>query len=274
MKTKTLIAILVGFLIISFVAVGLSLAENDKAKEKPNGAGEKAKAPELEKIEFIHWKKGFGKPTCNNNGICEPELGEKGNCPDCKNGGEEPPTTCYEFMGQYGKRYLKWSGLPVTYVINPSGSGLEPGVVATAITTGAEEWDSWTPSELFNDELSIGDVRYRVQDYINAISFEDYYSDPGIIGACTVWYNPATKEIVEFDIVFETNYTWAIGANETEMDVQNIVTHEFGHAVGLADVYDEGCSEMTMYGYSIEGETKKRTLEDPDVTGLLILYPE
>jgi hypothetical protein len=48
MRTKVLIAILVGFLVISVVAVGL-LVGNDKAKEKPNGPGEKAKAQNLKK---------------------------------------------------------------------------------------------------------------------------------------------------------------------------------------------------------------------------------
>lgn len=250
MRTKVLIAILVGFLVISVVAVGL-LVGNDKAKEKPNGPGEKAKAQNLKKIEFIHWKKGFGKPTCNNNGICEPELGEKGNCPDCKNGGEEPPTKCYAFMGQYGKRYLKWSELPITYVINPTNSGLDD--VTTAISAGAEHWDSYAGTELFNDTyIEDESVSYRVQDYTNAISFENYYSDPGIIGACTVWYNPATKEIVEFDIVFETDYTWGYAGPTNEddlgntdiMDLQNIATHELGHGLGLSDVYN--CSEVTM----------------------------
>jgi len=114
---------------------------------------------------------------------------------------------------------------------------------------------------------------------VNGISFGNYYSDPFIIAACTVWYSPATKAIVEFDIIFETDYNWGYAGptSETElgdtnlMDLQNIATHELGHAVGLADVY-EGCPEVTMYGISEEGETKKRTLEGPDVTGILILY--
>jgi len=277
MKTKILIGILVSFLVISVVAVTTSIAANDKAKEEPKGPGDNAKAPDLEKIEFIHWKKGFGKPPCNNNGICEPELGEKGNCPDCKNGGgEEPPTTCYAFMGKYGKRYLKWGDgdLPVICTINPSNPyGLTEAFVTGAISAGADEWDWFTTTELLSEETGPG-TAYRNQNYVNGISFGNYYSDPGIIGACTVWYSPATKQIVEFDIIFETDFEWGdADAYPSVMDLQNIATHELGHALGLADVY-EGCPEVTMYGYSGEGETKKRTLEEPDVTGILILYPE
>jgi len=57
------------------------------------------------------------------------------------------------------------------------------------------------------------------------------------------------------------------------MDLQNIATHEFGHGVGLNDVYQTDCSLVTMYGYSDYGETQKRTLEPPDINGLLTLYP-
>jgi len=281
MKTKILIGILVSFLVISVVAVTTSIAANDKAKEEPKGPGDNAKAPDLEKIEFIHWKKGFAKPPCDNDGKCEPELGENPSCGDCKNGEEEPPeptTTCYAFMGKYGKRYLKWpaKNLPVTYVINPSNlDGLSESFVTGAISAGAEEWDYYAGPVLFGGYAVDSTVAYRVQDYTNAICFDDYYSDPDIIGACTVWYNPATKQIVEFDIVFETDYPWGDATNlntPNVMDLQNIATHELGHAVGLADVYEDACSEVTMYGYSVEGETKKSTLEEPDVTGILILY--
>ncbi len=56
------------------------------------------------------------------------------------------------------------------------------------------------------------------------------------------------------------------------MDWQNIATHETGHGLGLADVYQNACNQVTMYGYSTEGETIKRDLATPDITGLQKLY--
>lgn len=274
MKTKTMQISLIGLFLISSIA-NSSLAANDRSKGKSEAPGEKAKAPALEKIEFIHYKKDTGKakPPCNHDGICDPD--ENPSCPDCKGGEEDPTdptTTCYAFMGQYGKKYLKWRELPVPYVINPTdGPGLD--FIGDAISAGALAWDfAAAPLTLFSLE-GLSEATYNVQDNVNAVCFQNYYTDTDIIGACMVWYNPATKAIVEFDIVFETNYVWGDATIDSSvMDLQNIATHELGHAIGLADIYDEACSEVTMYGYSGNGETKKRILEESDITGVQTLY--
>ena len=62
------------------------------------------------------------------------------------------------------------------------------------------------------------------------------------------------------------------GEKDRAFDIQNIATHEFGHPVGLDDLYDEIYSELTMYGYSSKGETKKCSLEEGDVLGAQSLY--
>ena len=56
-------------------------------------------------------------------------------------------------------------------------------------------------------------------------------------------------------------------------DVQNIATHEFGHWVGLEDLYDEADGDLTMYGFSAGGEIKKRSLGTGDITGKNELAP-
>ncbi|KKK59217.1 hypothetical protein LCGC14_3036600 [marine sediment metagenome] len=55
------------------------------------------------------------------------------------------------------------------------------------------------------------------------------------------------------------------------MDYQNIATHEFGHSLGLGHP-ENTCTEETMYAYASNGETKKRTLEAGDITGVNKLY--
>ena len=105
-------------------------------------------------------------------------------------------------------------------------------------------------------------------------------SYPGAIAVTIVWGYfggpPSTRKIIEFDMIFDqVDFAWGIcedGSNADFMDIQNIATHELGHAVGLDDLYETACAEVTMYGYSTEGEIKKRDIEADDITGLQSLY--
>ena len=84
---------------------------------------------------------------------------------------------------------------------------------------------------------------------------------------------------LDFDMIMNSLHKWGIDPDDEgsltirEYDVQNIVTHEVGHVVGLADLYDETNSELTMYGYGRKGETKKISLEIGDILGCQELYP-
>ncbi|MEM5874456.1 MAG: matrixin family metalloprotease [Candidatus Aenigmatarchaeota archaeon] len=202
----------------------------------------------LEKIEFIHWKKGAVKGQAKS-----------------------PSNTCYKFLTP---TKVRWKILPVNYVINPiNPQGLSTDFIGQAILTSAETWDTVTSKELTSNTYEIDyTASYGVQDYKNSIVFGNYPTE-NVIAVTTVWYIPSTKEVVEFDMMFDTDWVWGDATfDPTVMDLQNIATHEFGHAFGLGDVYSSSCTEVTMYGYSDYGETKKRTLELPDITGLQILY--
>jgi len=226
--------------LILLIPVVLAIPEKSRAKEP------------LEKIEFIHYKKDFAKPDFAK---------------------APKPPACYKFLTP---TKIRWTVLPVNYVINPTNpQNLSESFVCSAVTTSAETWDTATSKELFTDYITCSidyTATYGVQDYQNAITFGNYPTE-GVIAVTTVWYNPATKAIVEFDVMFDTDWTWGDATvTSTVMDLQNIATHELGHGVGLTDVYDSVCSAVTMFGYSDYGETIKRTLETPDVTGLQILY--
>jgi len=235
------LGILVGIVVLALSGVVVAIS---------NQGAEKAKAPDLEKIEFIHWKKDFAKPE----------------------GAKVPkPPSCYKFLTP---TKVKWTVLPANYVINPTNPQyLGEDFIKSAVFNSAETWDAATSKELMDDTYTIDyTATYGVQDYENAITFGNYPT-AGVIAVTTVWYNPATKAIVEFDVMFDTDWTWGDAtASSTVMDLQNIATHELGHGVGLADVYDTVCSTVTMYGHSDYGEIQKKTLETPDITGLQTLY--
>lgn len=244
-KEKVKLGILAGIIALFIFGSALVMAVAPQAEERAN-------APDLEKIEFIHWRKGYGKP----------EWAKAPKAPKAP--------SCYKFLTP---TKVKWTVLPVNYEINPTNTqGLTEEFVTTAIFNSAETWDAVTTRELMGNYGVDYTAAYGVQNYENAIVFGDYPTK-GVIAVTIVWYNPAAKAIVEFDVMLDTDWVWGDATvDQTLMDLQNIATHELGHGVGLGDIYDSVCSAVTMYGYSDYGETQKRTLDQPDITGLNKLY--
>jgi Matrixin len=181
-------------------------------------------------------------------------------------GGGGKPSPGYQLTG------YKWLTLPLTVRVNPDG--LSSTLVGDAIYASAEAWDVQTNAELVNSYQVDTSVTLDgpTADGINEIVFGPI-ADSSTIAQCTFWFNRRTKGLVDFEIVFNTQYTWGDATvTPSLMDVQNIATHEIGHGFGLADLYDTQWSEQTMYGYGSAGETKKRTLESGDIAGIQKLY--
>jgi hypothetical protein len=73
--------------------------------------------------------------------------------------------------------------------------------------------------------------------------------------------------------MFDNDFIWGnADINPAVMDFLNIAVHEIGHGFGLDDLYTLGAMQETMYGYSTEGETKKRTLNTGDIAGIQAMY--
>jgi hypothetical protein len=117
---------------------------------------------------------------------------------------------------------------------------------------------------------------------MNAILFLEDWADraelPADAFAVTlVWNLKATGEIVDVDMLLNpTIAKLGICADEcasqaNDLDIQNVVTHEAGHFLGLAHSDVEGA---TMSASAPVGQTEKRDLTDDDVAGLCAIYGE
>lgn len=242
METKTVFA--AGVLTLFMLAMNAAAAQDTSDDGKTKDGVKKIWG--LEKMVFVHYDKA------KNNNNAKPQK----------------TTTCYKLL-----RYT-WNTLPVNYVINPGNAqaGLSEGFIVDAISSSAETWDEATIQNLFSSPEVDYEADYGIQDYTNAVAFGDY-PDSNVIAVTSIWATRVGKRIVEFDMLFDTDYVWGDATSNTGlMDLQNIATHELGHAAGLADLYTSSCTEVTMYGYSGYGETKKRSLEQPDITGLQTMY--
>jgi hypothetical protein len=158
-----------------------------------------------------------------------------------------------------------------------SGAGLDGTFLLNRVTQDINTWETAAQNSniLGSGKIGTGVVTdpYTFDD-VNQISFGDL--DPNTIAVTVTWgtwSGPTNqRKIVAWDQVFNTDYLWSSSGEANKMDFANISTHELGHAMGLADIYDTGCSAVTMYGYGAPGETQKQTLETADITGINLLY--
>ncbi len=209
--------------------------------------------------------------------------------PDARPAGKPTPTPETKVYDYYLLLGPKWDlgkylvGVP--YTINPSNAPLgAEGEVKLAF----EAWDAATLAELFSDTPTINyNAWWGREDGRNNVSWQLIAGYPNVIAGTWIWYydndNNGTMTLgdtmEETDIVFNLgSIKWGIDPDDEgptkikNFDVQNIATHEVGHVVGLDDLYESKYSEITMYGYSSKGETKKISLEVGDILGTQAIY--
>lgn len=189
----------------------------------------------------------------------------------------------YELLGPKWDLSKYAAGVP--YVINPTGA---PAGAEIEVKAAFEAWDAVTNAELFSDNPIVDtNSWWGREDGKNNVSWQ-VISGGGIIAGTWIWYYDNDKngnmspgdEIKETDIVFNASQRWGIDPDgegtayklKNMFDVRNIGTHEVGHVVGLDDLYNAKYSEITMYGYSSKGETKKISVELGDINGTRELY--
>ena len=103
----------------------------------------------------------------------------------------------------------------------------------------------------------------------------------GALATTYTTYYVSSGEVVDVDTIMNNQYPWSWAdqaeysgcAYSDSYDAQNIMTHEFGHWLGLEDFYTEDFVNHTMYGYGAPGEVKKDTLTLGDIAGIKAIYP-
>ncbi len=166
----------------------------------------------------------------------------------------------------------QWASGSAGWNLNSAGA---PGVGFTDTETRTiASFNAWECNSDFNHNYlgSTAASPAGGNDGVNVLGWGDFGMASSTIANCGWFFNTATNDILSFDIAFNSaSFTWVHG-DPGSMDVMNIATHETGHAVGFYDQYGDLDEPETMYGWSSNGQTKRRSLELFDVVGVESVY--
>ncbi|HET6598069.1 MAG TPA: hypothetical protein VFG81_20780 [Anaerolineales bacterium] len=166
-----------------------------------------------------------------------------------------------------------WSSYTVSYSIDrttiPTSLGWDD-----SIHSSAQTWNNIEPSHftlVFSTTSSniISNGQTQNQFSVAETTPSPLFSWTSITGKST---------ILNSSLSWDTNNTplpnnLESNGSTTTFNVQNAMTHEFGHWLDLWDISDEGCSRVTMWHEGAPGEIKKITVENADELAINWQYP-
>ncbi len=178
---------------------------------------------------------------------------------------------------------VRWKGRPrLELVGNPTNSsGLTAGEFSQAVVRGLRRWESASSGQVTFDFWSgtnasefEANSEYNGHSSIYFVSHSKEKLASNVLGVTQVWYDTRTGEILETDIALnDTTYRFTTRATDTSSGggnfvfIENVITHELGHALGLSH---SGGSQSTMLFMEAREQAH---LSCDEVVGIHGIYP-
>lgn len=164
-----------------------------------------------------------------------------------------------------------WPTMPVSYLVNPATIQITSDQLVAATDVAAQVWTSAGSHLVFQNAGANGTFT-AANDGRNTVFMRDD-SGQGYVAITYFWWTGTSITgmfMTDFDIVLNARYVWGVHPDEcVGFFVENTLTHEFGHALGLDHSTDP---DATMWPYTTSCETTRETLAQDDLDGLFSLY--
>jgi hypothetical protein len=162
-----------------------------------------------------------------------------------------------------------WSQPQMPYYINSANLDLPGPSAQTAVRSGADAWQQQSAAFHFV-YTGLSSQTTATYDGVNLVLFRNASSGQTI--ATTYWWSTGSR-ILDADIVFWDGafrfFAGSVGCSGG-FYIEDIAAHEFGHALGLGH---STSTNATMYASTSSCNTRNRTLDADDITGVRALYP-
>lgn len=183
----------------------------------------------------------------------------------------------------YARRYLD-SDIPFIYKLNDS----TPPEYSGPIAAGAQVWEDVVSSYWEFESGGFTSDSSVALDGTNLVFFDsegvNFTPGTNTIAFSSTWTSGSGSNYhaIESDLIwnardFAPSPTGASG----QQDLQSVIAHELGHHLGLGHAGPAGgppgvgplIPAATMYGFSSNGDTSKRSLHIDDIAGVSSIYP-
>lgn len=195
----------------------------------------------------------------------------------------------YELKQTKTGAFERWDGGSVPFVIDPSVAKAAPGAIE-AVEAALTAWSGQGGAPLLTSSVGPGGGKVA-DDGRNTILYapEGYAPAGDALAITIVTVEDVSGTILDTDIVINGAYDFGVlaesarsdggavcteGGDDTlpsgHFDVQHVVSHEIGHALGLADVQND--AHAVMYLYTSPNDASNRAPTPDDLQGLDSLY--
>ena len=196
--------------------------------------------------------------------------------------GNNPPTVTFtQFRQAVENAFNTWQNVESSFVaFRPANEdGAVNGVIQLNMTSTASAYSPFRTTDGRRGP-PYDDGFHNVVAYIDSGWQTDFGFSSAALGVTWFAYNLSERRLVGADIFLNgenVTHPWGIvdpaAPLPTEYDLENTITHEVGHFIGLAHPYADGRIDSTMYFAATVGETHKRSLAVDDINGATYLYP-
>lgn len=181
---------------------------------------------------------------------------------------QAPPAAAQADTGNFVLSDWWWQSPVLEYRVNLRGA--PPGALA-AINQAAETWNSTPGTQVQLRYVGATTAAVSADDGVNTIYWGSLGGALGRTGTqLIIECNPGcTTRPVGFDILLSNTAAIRVGAIGTQnFDLESLMLHEFGHALGL----DHADASQVMFGV-LTGGTEVRALASGDRRAIETRYP-